>query len=185
MSQIDVFRLRAYVAELRERAGGGFTEANTWLGTIADELEARFPEILPPKPRPQGFTDHPEIRALLAPYEGTPRGGENLVRFDRLPHAALARIIELLPPEHREMQFDNSPYTEDFLALGVRFPGTTYFGHRVTPERSDERVSAEGVYIPAEHVTAEIAVELTNDLAPDECDFQGDGADRVLRLRWD
>jgi hypothetical protein len=109
---------------------------------------------------PQGFTQAPEIRAILRPHEDSAQGDRGgIVRFDGLPGEDLRRLLPLLPDWQAQVAQNESPTLAEFAALGEQYPRLVFFGYRVLPERSDERITVEG--FRAEGLSAEEARRLS------------------------
>jgi len=131
---------------------------------------------------PEGFTLKPEIREILSKYETIICYG-GITQFDALPAREARKLLDLLPPEQRDDRQNLSPTFLQFVELGEKFPGVYFHGYRVSPERSDERITLEGFYAPKE-----VAEALRR-----ECEYEPDEWEAidhpqlgwVIRAWWD
>ena len=97
---------------------------------------------------PEGFTRTPEVRAILDQYEDAGQAFGGMVRFRGVPVAEAARLLRLLPPAQQDDAQNFAPSFKELVTLLAEVPGATLHGYRITPERSDERITAEGFEMP-------------------------------------
>ncbi|MGC8870908.1 MAG: hypothetical protein ACP5PT_07460 [Brevinematia bacterium] len=93
---------------------------------------------------PRGFTKKvvETLRNYLTEDFGILRG--------RIPSEALLKIVPLLPSEQLEERQNNSPMLKDFVEVAEKEPRAMFQCYIVTEERSDERITVEGIEIPEE-----------------------------------
>ena len=134
----------------------------------------------------QGYANRPEIWAILEPhaekydrmmqaqrpdwYESGWSGG--MRSFDGLTVEELERLIEYMPEDFKGETQNESPTVAEMLEIGRRFPGTTFHGYVVSPERPDERISLEGFHLAASELDS---LRLNEELGPDEHGQEEDG----------
>jgi len=100
-----------------------------------------------------GFTQTPELRALLAPYEKCVEPTDDpdwggVIYFDGLPWHEADRLLKLLSEANgRDLQ-NVAPSFEQFYRLGQEFPEIRFRDYRVPAHSSDERITIEGYLYP-------------------------------------
>jgi hypothetical protein len=150
---------------------------------------------------PEGFTQRPEVLDILenripAQQYGYPNTGD-LRHFGGLTVAQAKELLTLLPPAQADDQQNYSPSFKEFVELGEQYPEMTFHGYVVGPERSDERITIEGFYLPlwtSDRVPIDL-VRLGADefdiIAPDSGYWERVGLEtypaygNVLRAWWD
>ncbi len=116
---------------------------------------------------PQGFTRTDPIARILDPYEEVEsRGG--IVPFHGLPGADAARLLALLPMWQGEDRQNAAPTFRQFAEAGQRCPEMSFSGHRVVPERPDERITIDAFHIPVSALPHECVQELWNICRPSQ-----------------
>lgn len=129
---------------------------------------------------PQGFTRTPEVRAILDRYECRDESG-GIVDFEGLTVDDAIRLLERLPGWQELERQNESPTFGEMVRLGMKYPGTLFFGYRVVPEREDERIQLEGFLLPKEFAHHWFVEEIEERLKPDESCSWGDH----WRFWWD
>ena len=124
-----------------------------------------------------GWTQNLEVRALLAPFIPANQW-TSLTQFEELTAAALTDLLRVAPRWLKNERQNGSPTMGEFELLGRLYPGMTYFGYVVGPDRNDERVSIEGCYLPETDLDEELRGVLSE---ADEWDL----TDGRWRAGWD
>lgn len=134
-------------AKLQERASDPRREPGTkalhgergWTVRVADELEPFTASTYVPSAYHEG------INSYLPAVEN---GSSGPMRFDGVDAQAAAALASKMPPGARSERQNNAPTVGTMLAAAAQNPGTVELsGYVVGPDRSDERVSVDGVYI--------------------------------------
>jgi hypothetical protein len=134
---------------------------------------------------PAGWTQTPEMAALLAPYESHRSRGVVILTF--MPQEVIEQITRDCPfPSHRERRTATSPTMQELRALGAQYPGMLFNGFRVVPERLDERIVLDAVYLPRFGISlnAEKVGLLVHRLKPDDFEATTHETRKYFRFGW-
>ena len=137
----------------------------------------------------EGFTQKPEVKAILDKYEPKERYGVSndggmggTVKWDAMPQEDLSRLMELLPDSQRQDAQNSGPIMAWFATVEV--PGLYFHGYRVVASREDERITVEGFYCPVS--AGKVMLRLLLKTKPNEWDIiQHPKLGRVYRAWWD
>lgn len=128
----------------------------------------------------KGKSSSPEAIKIMKKYE--PRhsdGFGGIVNFQGMTPEDAMKLVAMGAMDPAETQ-NASPSIHEFIQMSQKFPGMTFHGYRVYPDRNDERISIEGFNVPSQSVSRQALIELAK-LGPDELDEQNG----VLRAWWD
>jgi hypothetical protein len=108
----------------------------------------------------KGFTQRGGIALIINQYvDDLPSGGA-IAHFRGMTPDDLARLAKLLPQGNREEGLD-APSIDRFVELAQDLPASTRFsGYLVSPDRTDERVTIDGLEIPLADLTARDVAEM-------------------------
>lgn len=136
-------------------------------GPIAFEAVAEF--------GPESYTIRPVVTEILDPLAGAASGG--MRRWQGLGADDGGRLLEEVPPEVRDgQQNPGAPSMANAVRLIERHGGTLS-GYWVLPPRFDERITIDGMTVPAA-----AADEIDPDRWADERRNVGNG---MVHLWWD
>lgn len=98
---------------------------------------------------PSGWTDSSGAAAILEPFLVHPRPFADFARFEGLGAAQAERLLELLPEQNLADRQNNGPRVDELLRAAMAHEGLVLSGYLVSPPRWDERISIDGLFVPA------------------------------------
>lgn len=98
---------------------------------------------------PSGWTDSSGAAAILEPFLVHPRPFADFVRFEGLGAAQAERLLELLPELNLADRQNNGPRVDELLRAAMAHGDLALSGYLVSAPRWDERVSIDGLFVPA------------------------------------
>lgn len=98
---------------------------------------------------PSGWTDSSGAAAILEPFLVHPRPFADFTRFEGLGAAQAERLLELLPELNLADRQNNGPRVDELLRAAMAHGGLALSGYLVSAPRWDERVSIDGLFVPA------------------------------------
>ena len=98
---------------------------------------------------PPGWTVSSGARAILEPFFSHPLPFADFARFDGIGAPQAEQLLEVLPEENLTDCQNNAPRLDELLHTAVEHEGLTLSGYLVSAPRWDERISIDGLFIPA------------------------------------
>ena len=144
-----------------------------------------FQEILRDKLRRIVFPGSGRAEYIPLHYIDGKLPGES-VSFTNVTLEDLKRLLDAIPDDaqFKELQYNNSPDTEGFIAIGEKYEGVIYEGEVLGESRMDERLGVSTILVPFTPLTPQDIMDL-KDLEADEFSKYEKDEEIFLRLWWD
>lgn len=131
----------------------------------------------------KGFTEKPEVRAILAQYEEGQHSSGGLVFYDAVPAQVAQKLLALLPKKQANDRQNDAPSFSQFVNMGVEHIRVFFHGYRVLPSREDERITVEGFYAPV--AVAELMLSQCEHKPDEYGEIKHPKLGTVMRAWWD
>lgn len=96
-----------------------------------------------------GWTERLGIAGLLEPLLLRTSADADFARFEALGAEEAESLLEIVPEDALEDRQNNGPRLVELLRLALERPGVCLSGYLISPPRWDERITVDGLLIPA------------------------------------